>query len=163
MEFGRIWGNSGNFGKTQGNSMEFGGVLYGAWYEFNGSSWGISGQRRIFGKIWGLEWFRVIWGVKSLLRKNNHVQPMPIVSLSASAWGSLYLMLCIGSVLTNLAPAMAMLLVWRLSCWLKLCRRHGAGAHGSLGFAASPCTYVHCPPPLVFAGEWWPLHVHSPL
>ena len=28
--FGGIWANSGNFGKIQGNSVEFSGVLYGA-------------------------------------------------------------------------------------------------------------------------------------
>ena len=70
--FSGIWAKSGKFGKfreTQGNSVEFNGVLYGTQYEFSGNSWGLSGRRRIFGKIWGLGWFRVIWGVKRLLRK----------------------------------------------------------------------------------------------
>ena len=59
MEFGRIQGNSGNFGKTQGNSVEFSGVLYGASNEFSGNSWGNSGQRRIFGEKF---WFGVVSG-----------------------------------------------------------------------------------------------------
>ena len=70
--FGGIWANLGKFGKFRENSGELSGIqwgLYGAWYEFSGNSWGISGQRRIFGEIWGLGWFRVIWGVKRLLRK----------------------------------------------------------------------------------------------
>ena len=33
------------------------------------SSPGISGQRRVIGKLWGLEWFRAICGVKRLVRK----------------------------------------------------------------------------------------------
>ena len=50
MEFGRVRGNSGNSRETQGNSVEFSGVFYGALCEFSGD----------FGatqKIWGLGWF----------------------------------------------------------------------------------------------------------
>ena len=66
VEFGRFRGNSGNFGKIQGNSVGFCMAL-------SMNSVGIPGG---FGatpdfqqKIWGLGWFRAIWGVKRLLRK----------------------------------------------------------------------------------------------
>ena len=46
--FGGIREISGKFG-------EFSGVLHGASHDFSGTSWGISGQRRVFGKlgVWG--------------------------------------------------------------------------------------------------------------
>ena len=50
-EFGRF---RGNFGKTQGNLVEFSGGCMALNYEFSGNSWKISGQRRVFGKICGL-------------------------------------------------------------------------------------------------------------
>ena len=67
MEFGRNRENSVEF---QENSVELSGIQYGASYEFSGNSWGISEQRRVFGEIWGLGWFRAIWGLKRLLRKS---------------------------------------------------------------------------------------------
>ena len=66
-----IWANSGKIGNFRENSGEFSGVrwgLHGAQYELSGNSWGISGQRRVFG------WFRAIWGLRRLLRKYQHHQ-----------------------------------------------------------------------------------------
>ena len=68
MEFGQIWGKSGNLGKIQGNSVEFSGVVHGTDYEFSGNSWGISGQRLVVQENLGLGWSRPIWGVERLLR-----------------------------------------------------------------------------------------------
>ena len=68
VEFVRTRGNSGNFGKTQGNSVEFSGVLF-AWrlvwiqWEFLRDFGATPDFRENLG------WFRVLWGVKRLLRK----------------------------------------------------------------------------------------------
>ena len=53
--FGGIWANSGKFGKFRENSGELGGIQWGfVWrLEFSGNSWGISGQRRLFGENFG--------------------------------------------------------------------------------------------------------------
>ena len=70
MEFGRIRGNSGNFGKTQGNSQwNSVGVCMALSMNSVGIPGGFRGNARFSGKIWGLGWFRVISEVKGLLRK----------------------------------------------------------------------------------------------
>ena len=71
--FGGIWATSGKiqeisrkFRGTQWNSV---GLCMALSMNSVAIPGGISGQRRIFGNMWGLEWFRAIWGVKRLLRK----------------------------------------------------------------------------------------------
>ena len=70
---GGIWANSGKFGIFRENSGEFNGIQYGTYYEFSGSFWRISGQRRIFGKVWGLGWFRV----SKRFCANSHLKTNP--------------------------------------------------------------------------------------
>ena len=68
-EIGEIRELSRTFRGTQWNLVEFSGVLHGALHEFNGNSWGISGQCRVLRKIGDLRWFRAIWDLKRLGRK----------------------------------------------------------------------------------------------
>ena len=70
----------GHWRKFQEKSGELSGiqwVLYGAYYEFSGNSWGISGRGRVFEKIRGLGWFQAISDLKRLLRKTNRKNPLP--------------------------------------------------------------------------------------
>ena len=73
--FGGIWASSEKFGKfqeTQGNSVQFSGVLCGVEYEFSGNSWGISRFRENL----GFGWFRAIWGLERLCANSHRLSPL---------------------------------------------------------------------------------------
>ena len=82
VELGRNRENSRNFGKTQGNPWNSVGFLYGVSYNFSGIPGGFR-RHAGFGKIWGLGWFRAIWGLKRLLRKKP-VPPAALYETTAS-------------------------------------------------------------------------------
>ena len=65
LEFGRNRGNSGNYRKTQGKSVEFREVLYVAYplYEFSWNCWRISGQCWVFWENLALGWSRASCGL----------------------------------------------------------------------------------------------------
>ena len=56
-------------GKLRGTQWDSVGFCMALSMNSVGIPGGFRGNARVFGKIWGLGWFRVIWGVKRLLRK----------------------------------------------------------------------------------------------
>ena len=84
VEFERVPGYSEKFGKTQGNSVEFSGVLYGASNEFSGNSWQISWQRRVFRENLGFGVVSADLGPqKANLRKSPQESPCQIPATDA--------------------------------------------------------------------------------